>query len=151
MSFSYQSGNNPRIDYIRLLVGDTVSESHIWEDEEIEAAYGIQGSIIQSGMFYSGTAKRVLPSSAVSYYRVAAVLLDGLASSRSRLASVVKLLDVMLSADTATSTARALRERAKELREIDDESGSFAIIEQTTTCFSFRDRFLRQVQRMTPG
>lgn len=151
MSFSYGAGSNPRIDFVRLLAGDTVEEGHIFEDSEIESAYSIQGSIIQSGMFYSGTAKRVLPASCVSYYRVAAVLLDGLASNRSRLASVVKLLDVTLSADTATSTARALRDRAKELREIDDESGSFALIEQVHTSFNFRDRFVRQVQRMAPG
>jgi hypothetical protein len=146
--FTYQFGANPTVDFIRLLLGDTQCDDHIFEDSEIESAYAIQAATFQSGQFYSGTMGRNLPSTPVSYYRVAAILLDSLASNRSRIiGGLSQLLDVKLAPEAASKTAAALRAQAKEWRDIDDNSGAFVIVEQVTTSFSFRERFFNQIQR----
>ncbi len=147
MAFTYQFGANPTIDYPRLLIGDTVDENHIFEDSEIQAAYSIAQNVWQSSMLYSGTMGRYLPATPVSYLRTASILLEGLAANRSRLLAVTKLLDVTLAADGIQRTASALREQAQCYRDMDDNSGAFAIAEQVTTCFSFRDRYYKQIQR----
>lgn len=145
--FTYQFGANPTIDYVRMLIGDTECDNHIFEDSEITAAYAIQQSQFQSSMLYSGGAGATLPSSPVSYLRVAALLCDALASSRSRIISIQKLLDVTLAPEASQKTAAALREQAKQWREVDDNSGAFVIIEQCTTSFGFLQRFYNQIQR----
>ncbi len=144
MSFSYGFGANPTIDYPRMLIGDTVEAGHIYEDSEINSAYAIQANVWQSSMFYSGSGGRTLPSTPVSYYRVAALLLDSLASNRARLGGVTKLLDVTLSLG---AVAKSLHDQANCWRELDDNSGAFVMIEQTNTTFGFLDRFWKQVQR----
>lgn len=146
MSFSYNLGANPAIDYPRLLISDTQATGHIFEDEEITAASAIQGLQFQSSMFYSGSGGANLPSSPVSYLRIAALLLDAIASNKSRLASVKQLLDAKLDSSDA---AIQLRATAAEYRQIDDESGAFVIIEQTPTTWAFKDRFWKQWQRQS--
>lgn len=145
MSFSYQLGANPTIDFPRLLVGDTQESGHIFEDEEITSATTLISLQYQSSMQFSNGAGRNLPSTPVSYLRVAAILLDALAASKSRLA-LTKLLDATVS---FTAVAKALREQAQEYRDVDDNAGAFMIIEQCNTGFSFLDRFYKQVQRQT--
>ncbi len=147
MSFSYGMGSNPTIDYPRMLVGDTVEENHVWEDEEIQSFGRINQMTWQSGQFYSGSMGAYLPSQPVSYLRVAALMLDALASNKSRLLSVVKVLDVTLAADGSQKTASSLREQAKQWREVDDNSGAFVVIEQCTTSFGFLQRYRSQIQR----
>lgn len=110
MAFSYLAGDNPLVDYVRLLIGDTTDAGHVWEDAEILTAYRIQAT--------------GLPSAPISYLRVAALLLDALASNRSRLA-VTSLLDANVDPQGA---AKALREQAKQWREVDDDTGAFAIL-----------------------
>ncbi len=144
MPFTYQFGANPQIDYPRLLISDTVDLNHIFEDSEIEMAYSIQASFFQSSMFYSPPAGRNVPTSPVSYLRVAALLLDSLAANKSRLSSITQLLDVKLSPNVA---AKSLRDQAQEYRDVDDSSGAFFIIEQCPTQWAFQDRFWNQVQR----
>ena len=147
MSFTYDLANNPSVAYIRLLIADTDEANPIFSDEEITGAYAIAASVFQSGAFYSGipgSGRTTLPSSPVSYFRVAAVLLDALASNKARLAGVTKLLDVELSPAQAAS---ALSKKADDYRKVDDESGAFVVIEQITTDWSSRDRFLKTVQR----
>lgn len=143
MSFSYQYGANPSIDYVRLLVSDTVDSGHIFEDAEITSAAAICRAQFQSSQRYSGSAGANLPSTPVAYLRVAALLLDILATNKARLA-VTRLLDTEL--DFAT-VSKSLREQAKAYRETDDNAGAFVIIEQCNTGFTFRDRFLKQIQR----
>jgi hypothetical protein len=147
MAFSYSNcdGTNDRIDYVRLLISDTVATNHIFEDSEIEGAYRIQGATWQTGMFYSGSGGAFLPSSPVSYYRVAALLLDAIASNKSRLSSITQLLDVKLSPEAA---AKSLRDMAECYRDMDDNSGAFAIVEQVQNPWSFRDRVWKQYQRL---
>lgn len=145
MSWSYNFGANPAIDYVRLLIADTDSTHQIFQDEEIQSAYRINANVWQSGMFYSfqnGVA--TLPSPPTSYLRVAALLLDALASSTARLAGIMKILDVQ--ADTSKASA-ALRTQAQEYRTVEDESGAFVIIEMVHDRFTFAERFWKQVQR----
>lgn len=144
MSFTYQLGANPSIDYPRLLMSDTQSVNHIFEDEEINALTTIVSLQFQSAQFYSGAQGKNLPTSPVSYLRVAALGLDSLAANKARLASIKQLLDVRLDSSDA---AIQLRATAAEYRQVDDDSGAFMIIEQVNDAFSFRDRFWKSVQR----
>ena len=144
MSFTYGLGANPTIDIPRLLISDTQSTNHVFEDEEITMAYTIAGSFFQSAQFYSGAGGANIPTTPVSYLRVAALLLDSLAANKSRLASIKQLLDVKLDSSDA---AIQLRATAAEYREVDDNSGAFMIIEQVNDNFSFRERFWKTVQR----
>ena len=150
MSFSYQYGANPPIDYPRFLVSDTVDLNHIFEDSEIAMATIIQGLSWQSSMQYSGVqGSTTLPTPPVSYRRVAATLLDTLAANASRLSQITKLLDVELSPGVA---AKALRDQAQCLRD-EDDAGAFVIIEQVQTGapWAFRDRWWAQIQRQSGG
>ncbi len=148
LSFSYQFGNYPTIDYPRLLISDTQELNHIFEDSEILAAYQINAAQFQSSMFFSPPAGRNLPSQPVSYLRCAALLLDALAANKSRLSSITQLLDVKLSPQFA---AKSLRDQAQSYRDVDDNSGAFMIIEQCPTTWAFQDRFWNQVQRQQGG
>lgn len=150
MAFTYQFGANPQIDFPRMLIGDTADENHIFEDSEIMAAYTICQSQFQSSMMWSGSASAGsnLPSTPVSYLRVAALLLDCLASSKSRMmGGISKLLDVSLF--DASRSASQLRDQARSWREVDDDAGAFVLIEQCTTSFGFLQRFYSQVQRQS--
>ncbi len=144
MSFSYQFGANPQIDIIRLLVFDRKPERHVFEDSEIQMGYTICQSFFQSSMFFTAPGGANLPSSPVSYLRVAAILLDSIAANKSRLSVVTQLLDVKLDASKA---AKELRDTAAAYRDTDDNSGAMMIIEQCNNYWSFRDRFWNQVQR----
>src|SRR5688572_3414425 len=143
--FTYRYGANPRIDYVRMLIGDTVCEGHIFEDSEIESAYAIQAAQFQSSMLYDNLQSPGLPATPVSYLRVAALLMDSLASNRTRLMGVTKLLDVTLS--DSLSVARGLRDQANQWREVEDNSGAFVIVEQCHTIGGFLQRFYSQIQR----
>lgn len=146
VSFSYRFGSNPAIDYPRLLISDTQPVNHVFEDEEIASATAIQNSTFQSGMLYSGVGGATLPTTATSYLRVAALLLDSLASNKARLSGITQLLDVHMDPGKA---AKSLSDQAANYRKIDDESGAFVLIEQVNDVFSFRDRFWKQVQRQS--
>ncbi len=146
--FTYDFDTNPNVAYIRLLIADTVNtDEHpaIFSDTEITAFYFIQQSQWQTSMYYSPPAGRNLPLTPVSYLRVAALACDSMASNSSKLAGVIKLLDVQISQDKA---AAALREQAKQFRQTDDEAGAFAIIEQVKTTWDYGTRFWNQIQRM---
>ncbi len=148
MSFSYQFGDNPTIDKPRFIVADTVELNHIFEDSEIMMAYQIVGGIFQSSMFFSPPAGRNLPSAPSNVYRVAAVLLNALASNKARMSSIQQLLDVKLNPSIA---AKALRDQADKWLEMDDNSGAIFIWEQCPTSWAFVDRFWNQQQRQTGG
>lgn len=148
MSWTYNNGANPYIDYPRLLIPDTDVTMPIYSDEEIGAFYQIQQSVFQSAMFFSGSQGRSLPSTPLSYLRVAALALDTLANNKGKLGSVIQLMDVKLDPSKA---AQVLRDGAQNYRTIDDESGAFMIIEQTNTDWSLRDRIEKQFQRQQLG
>ncbi len=144
MSFSYQLGANPIIDYPRILCRDTDPTRVMFQDEEIRAIANIETFAFQSGMFYTFPGGANLPSAPIPYRRIAATMLDAVAADNSRLAAITGLLDVKLDPG---KTAEALSARARELRETDDNNGAFMIVEQVTNWFSFRDRFWSQIQR----
>jgi hypothetical protein len=156
MSFSYQFGANPPIDYPRLLISDTqefapngTTPIYIFEDSEITAFANITSAVWQSSMFWTGPYGSLnLPSSPVNYLRIAALALDSLAANKSRLASIKQMLDVKLDASDA---AIQLRTTAQEYRDVDDNSMAFVIIEQCPNYWSFVDRFWKQWQRVASG
>ena len=150
-SFSYNFGANPPIDYPRLLCSDTVQNDpatgqrvYAFADQEIQAATQIEMQVWQSGQFFSPPAGvGALNNPPYPWRRIAATLLDALAANQARLQIIAKLLDVTIN----PKAADAMRAQAAALREADDNSGAFIIIEQVNDVFSFRDRFWKQVQR----
>ncbi len=150
LMFTYNQcdGTNNTIDFVRLLISDTQDFNHIFEDSEIQGAYQIQAAQFQSAQFFSPPQGLNLPATPLSYLRVAALLLDSIAANKSRLSSIIQLLDVKLSPSVA---AKSLRDQAAAYRETDDNSGAFMIIEQVNDQWSFRDRFWKQVQRQSGG
>jgi hypothetical protein len=146
MAFTYDFTTAPLISYVRLLIPDTDPANPIFQDAEIQAFYFIQSQQFQSSMKYSGPAGQNLPSSPVSYLRVAALALGTLAGNSARLSAVIGLLDVKLDPSKASDMLRA---QAAEYRAIDDDAGAFAIIEQCTTSWGFIDRYWSQVQRQS--
>lgn len=151
MSFTYDFTTNPQVAYVRLLIPDTTNalpNTPIFTDEEITAFYFIQASQFQSSMFFSGPAGRTLPSTPLSYLRVAALALDTMASNAAQVSIISQLLDVHLSPQAASAMLAA---RADNYRKVDDESGAFAIIEQCNTVWATRDRWRKQLARQTGG
>lgn len=148
MAFTYQYGANPAIDYIRVMIGDTVDLNHIFEDSEILMFYQIASAPWQAGQFFSGVQGQTLPTPPTNYLRVAAYALNSIAANTSRLSGVTEMLDVKLDLD---KTGEAIRSQAKAYLEMDDNSGAFAIAEQVTNGWTFRDRFLNTVQRSLGG
>lgn len=148
MSFSYTFGANPAIDYVRLLIPDTVNtqaQPCIFQDEELTAMANIVANVWQSSQLYSGPAGvATLPSPPVNYLRTAAYCLNTIASNQAMLSSVLQILDVKLDSSKA---AAALRTQAQSWLDIDDNSMAFVIIESCPTNWSVRDRFFSQVQR----
>lgn len=144
MSFTYDFVNAPAVSYVRLLISDTDATQPIFQDNEINAAYTVQASVWQSTQFYSPPAGAYIPTSPVSYFRVAAILLDAIASNKARLASIKRILDVQLDASDA---AKWLMEQAKNYREIDDNSAAFLVVEQVHNDWSLISRYWKQVQR----
>ena len=146
MAFSYNFGANPQIDYPRLLIPDTDSANPIFQDSEIMAFTAIQALQFQSSMFWTAPGGQNLPSSPVSYLRVAALAISAIANNSARLALFTKVLDVTMDPKSASAMLAA---RADDLRKIDDESGAFVIIEQCKTNSDLVDRFWKQWQRQT--
>lgn len=142
MSFSYSLGSNPTIDYVRLLVGDTVSLNHIWEDEEIQSAYVIDTAwaIAPAGGGFP-TQSTGTPSAR----RAAAVLLDGLASNKARISAQLKVLDIEINPESA---AKQIREQASYFRTVESEMGFFAIAEMVPDQFAARERVWKQMLRL---
>ncbi len=145
MSFSY-SPTDLRIYLVRLLISDTsnVAPLPVFQDEEIDAAYLIQQSVWQSTQFYSPPAGAYLPYLPVSYFRVAAILLDAMAANKAKLSSIRRILDVELDPSKA---AQFLMDQAKNYREIDADSASLLIVEQVNNDASLISRYWKQVQR----
>ena len=146
MSFTYDFETAPLISYVRLLIPDTNAAQPIYTDAEITAFYYLQQNVFQSSMRYSGPAGQYIPSSPVSYLRVAALAIQTLANNASRLSMVVGLLDVKLGGPQSAETLAA---RAADLRSIDDDSGAIFVIEQCLTQWGFIDRYWSQVQRQS--
>ena len=149
--FSYNFTTAPLISYVRLLIPDTsdVPPGPIFQDDEIMAFMQINALTWQSSMFYSWTAGSLtLPTSPSNFLRAAALALNTLAGNTARLAVVQQLLDVKLDHAKASAALQAVSQRYLDM---DDNSGAFAIAEQVSTVWSWRDRFIAQIQRQSGG
>lgn len=154
-TFSYSGGANPPIDYPRLLVSDTVqfgangtTPIFAFWDEEIIAATNIERAVWQSSMFFTqGQGNPMLPNQPMPWRRIAATMIDCLASNQARLSLISQQLDTKLNA----GAVKDMMAQAAALRTVEDNNGSFAIIEQVTTSFSFIDRYWKTVQREWGG
>lgn len=113
VTFSYDFALYPAISQVRMLIGDTNPDKPIFGDDEITGAYSIQ----QAQFGGKGTP---------SPLRVAALLLDSLASNKSRL-TMTKLLDANV--DPAAAS-KALRDQANQWRDVDDNSIGVAMLSQ---------------------
>lgn len=142
-TYTYQYGANPTIDYPRLIIADTdVVNNPVFADEEILMA----GQIDTIAVFpMVGPAGFSRTFGTPSPRRVAATLLDSLASNTSRLAAVLKVLDVQMDSSKA---ADQLRAQAKALRDIELNSGAFAIVEMSYNDFTDRERVEKQFLRL---
>jgi hypothetical protein len=155
-TFSYQGGANPAIDYPRMLVSDTLqfgpdgtTPIFAFWDEEIQAATQIEMAVWQSGQFWSG-ASGVTPlnnSSVMPWRRIAATLIDCLASNQARLNYISKQLDTSMN----PGAVKDMQAQAAALREADDNSGAFVIIEQVNDWWSFVDRYWKTIARESAG
>lgn len=144
MSWSYQMGGNPPIDYVRLLIADTDVNNQVFQDEEIRMAAPIIPTFYMTPNNGGGQAAGpnfVSPS----YYRQAAILLDVLAADKSRLAAQLKVLDIEMNLQVA---AQELRATAKEYRDVEDNSGSFAIVEMVPNNYAAYERVWKQLLRL---
>jgi hypothetical protein len=123
------------------------SSRSIFSDEEINRAIfrtSSQGIYTSSMAVVNGMAG-VMPVNVTSPLMAAAILLDSLASNRSLLAGVVKVLDVSVAPAQA---AQELRNTAKEYRDTARRDGSFAIVEQAPNAFAARERTIKQLLRL---
>jgi len=126
MAFTYDTGTDA--GKIRLLIFDTDSTSYVFEDEELNVFYSIEGSSVK---------------------RAAALASETIASNEAFVLKVITLMD--LRTDGA-ATARAMFERAALLRaQAEDEEfavyGAFEIAEWVTDDFSARERLANEVLR----
>lgn len=146
MSFSYIPGTFTF--FVRSLIPDSQAPG-IFSDEEILGFQQINAMTWQSSMYWSYQGGLTqLPATPSNILRAAALALNVLAGSASRLAAVTKLLDVSLNPATA---AKALQDTAQRYLDMDDNSGAFAIFEQCGTQWAFRDRWINQLQRQIGG
>ncbi len=147
--FTYNFTTDLLLSRVRLLVADTDSSSPIFEDDEVMQALYVESS---QGLYISGQAATTAAPVAnpgipqvYSIYRAAALLLDAIAANKSRLASVVQILDVKLAPSEA---AKMLREQAKGYRELEENAGHFAIAEWVLDGFTARERVVNQWMRL---
>jgi hypothetical protein len=151
-TFTYQGGQNPPIDYPRLMISDTnqflpdgVTPGYVFADQEILAIEQVVFSPFQSAQFYTPPAGQFLPQGVVMpWYRIAAALLDCMASNKAKLASIKRILDVQLDSSDA---AKWLQAQAKSYRDVDDNSGAIFIIEQVNNEWSLASRYWAQIAR----
>ena len=155
-TFTYQGGANPPIDYPRLIVADTeqfgpdgTTPIFAFWDEEIEAATKIEMAVWQSGMFWSGSlgVTPLCNTSVIPWRRIAATLIDSLASNQARLSLISQQLDTKLN----PGAVKDMQAQAAALREADDNSGAFVIVEQVNDSWSFIDRYWKTAQRQSAG
>ncbi len=143
MSWTYDFANFPAQANTRFLAGDTDPLTPIFSDDEVNAALNNESSQnVIVGL--SGYAPANPPKLVYPYRRAAAWLLNGLAASQARLASVVSILDVKLSVKDA---AICLRDQAKELIDQEASAGYFAVAEMVPNNFAMRERLTAMLFR----
>lgn len=107
---------------VRLLIADTDDSNQIFSDAEISAFLAVNND---------------------SLARSAAMALRAIASSKSRLAQVIKSLDVNVD---LSKMAAELRATAQSLEDSDDE-GTFAIIQMAPDRYGVAEKIDKDIQR----
>lgn len=119
--FGYNLSTN--VGKIRALIPDNSATSYVFEDEEIEVFYSLEGSSLK---------------------RAAALALETIASNEAMVLKVIRLLDIQTD---GAKVADALLKRAALLRkQADDEEtaadAGFDIAEMVVDQFTYRDKML---------
>ncbi len=133
------------MDYPRLLVSDTnqfkkdgITRAYIFEDSEILAV----GQMVKP---FAITGKGTFTPATASPRMVAATLLESLASNKARLGGALAVLDIKTDLSKASAE---LREVAKQMRDAENNDGSFAITEIGWNEPARRERLWAQIERL---
>lgn len=147
-NFTYDFNTNFPVSAVRLMASDTTPPG-IFNDDEVNAALYLESS---QALYVSGQAAPIANATQnpaipqiYSYRRSAALLLDSIAAQLSQQAAVESILDVKLECQQAAAQARA---SAKTLRDIEANSGNFAIAETVVNQFAGRERVYKQLLRL---
>ena len=143
--FSYDWSTNPTLAQIRLMVFDTTNTepgTPIWQDEELMGVLQVCSSTnIIVGL--SGYTLAVPVTQIFSFGRAAAMLLNGLAADKGRMA-VAGLLDAKMNFQQASAALKAI---AQQYIDQEVSAGYFAISEMVQDPFSMRERLWKQLYR----
>lgn len=112
----------------------------IWQDEELLGILNTQSS---QAMIVGLSGYRVNVPISYSFPRAAAMLLNGLAASKARMA-VVGLLDAKLDFKSASA---GLKDIAQQYIDQEISAGYFAVSEMVVNAFSMRERLVNQLYR----
>jgi hypothetical protein len=142
MAFTYDWTTAPDIATIRLMVGDTDMANPIFDDAEVQGVLTINSSqniIVGLSGYYPPT----MSGNTYSYGRAAAMLLNGLSSTKARVI-VTKVLDVSVSPETAS---KALKDLAQNYIDQEISAGYFSVAEMGQDAFWMRERLWKMLYR----
>lgn len=131
------------------MVPDTVAPG-IFSDAEVNQAIYIESS---QGLYVSSQSAptgngQICPVQVYSIRRAAALLVDIIANDWGKLAVLEQILDVKIDGPAA---AKALGDRANNMRAVEANSGAFAIAEWVVDSFTAYQRVWAQLLRLYPG
>jgi len=142
MAFTYDWVNSPTIAAIRLRVGDTDSGNPIFDDAEVQGALNLNSSqSIIVGL--SGYWPPTFSGNTYSYGRAAAMLLNGLSSTKARVLAT-KVLDVSVAPESAS---KALKDLAQSYIDQEISAGYFSVAEMGQDSFWMRERLWKMLYR----
>jgi hypothetical protein len=142
MAYTYDWVNFPQLATLRMMVGDTDMENPIFDDYEIQGALNINSSQnIIVGL--SGYYPPALAGNVYSYGRAAAMLLNGLSSTKARVL-VAKVLDVSV---TPGAASKALQDLGQSYINQEISAGYFSVAEMGQDPFWMRERLWKQLYR----
>lgn len=140
--FTYDWTVAPEIAALRLMVGDTDSANPIFDDAEITGALTINSSQnIIVGL--SGYYPPALSGNTYSYGRAAALLLNGLSSTKARVLAT-KVLDVSVAPEAAS---KALKDLGQSYIDQEISAGYFSVAEMGQDSFWMRERLWKMLYR----
>jgi len=142
MAFTYDWVNSPTIAAIRLMVGDTDMANPIFDDAEVQGVLTINSSqniIVGLSGYYPST----MSGNTYSYGRAAAMLLNGLSSTKARVLAT-KVLDVSVAPEAAS---KALKDLGQSYIDQEISAGYFSVAEMGQDSFWMRERLWKMLYR----
>lgn len=128
MAFTYNLVDSPTISKIRAIIPDNNESTYVFEDDEIEAFYAIEGSSLK---------------------RAAALALETIASNEAMVLKVIRLLDI--STDGAKVADSLLKRAALLRKQADDEEvaadAGFDIAEMVFSPFGYWQHLTNESMR----